>query len=808
MIGSRLRKIFRDVWARKSRALMASTAIFVGVLGVVTLLSAGDLLTSQLEQDLREEDLAMQAVFVSAPGGSELDNEAYLRALEEVPGVTRVEGRAVQPLSWKLPGEDEFEDAFVLAAWEPFEEIAIQPSRVAGEGRYPSSGQQEIAVEKRMADKHELSVGDQIVLRSAGGDAEGDPWTITGLVFMPYASFGSMGLPVPNDASLFATFEDAQVLAGFAGFNTLYARYTDYPTAEAQADGLYAAIAQETPYIAVFSYTDDPAESFYITQTEEMTSMLSMLGIIAMIVAGLLVLNVINSIVGEDKRQIGVMKSLGATRWDNFVIYAGIAITFGVIGAVPGVLLGSYLGVQMAQAIDEPLLTYIEGFSLSSSAIMVGLVMGLAIPFFAAIVPVLLGTRVTILQAMTDVGISADYGKSRWSRVLTAMPLPTNTKQAVTNVLRKKGRLALTWLTLTLAAAAFMGIFGMFVSINDKIGDVFDSFNAQITVVPNERQDFDHVRALVLEGVAGIEAVDPGIGLSVELDGYVSAETGTSQLQMTGLAPAADSMKLDIKAGTAWQDDPEREGLVLTRGVADGLGKTVGDTATLVAQGQRVDVEIIGIAAFLVDQGFMEWQELARLVGSVDAQGEPAPTSMMIRLSEPDPTVDEVDEVIDELDEVLLSNGISASHVNQVKFAEDMSKMITMFGSIFQIAAIVMAVIGAIGLLSTLSMSVFERLREIGIMRSIGAGSGTIAGQFLTEGMLVGLSAWLVAVPLSYLIAEGLLASMEIGMEGLGFDTSALWIGLVGMIVITVLASLGPSLSAARKTVSEILRYQ
>ena len=783
---------------------MASAAIFVGVLGVVTLLSAGDLLTSQLKRDLSEEDLAMQAVFVSAPGGAELDNEAYLRSLEEVPGVTRVEGRAVQPLSWKLPGEAEFGDGFILAAWEPFEEIAIQPMRVVGDGRYPFAGQHEIAVEKRMADRHGLSVGDEILLRAAGGDPAGEAWTITGLVFMPYASIGGMGMPVPSDASMFATFDDAQMLGGFAGFSTLYARYTDYPTAQAEADSLYAAIAEETPYIAVFGYTDDPAESFYITQTEEMTSMLSMLGIIAMIVAGLLVLNVINSIVGEDKRQIGVMKSLGATRWDNFVIYAGIAVTFGVIGAVPGVLLGSYLGVLMAQAIDEPLLTFIDGFALSGSAILVGLVMGLAIPFLAAIVPVLLGTRVTILQAMTDVGISADYGKSRWSRAMRAVPLPTNTKQAVTNVLRKKGRLALTWLTLTLAAAAFMGIFGMFVSINDKIGDVFDTFNAQITVVPNERQDFDHVRTLALDGVAEIEAVDPGIGLSLELEGYVSPETGTSQLQMTGLAPAADSMKLDIKAGRAWLDDPTREGLVLTQGVASSLGKGVGDTATLVAQGQRVDVEIIGIASFLVDQGFMEWQELARLVGSVDSQGQPAPTSMMVRLSDPDPTVAEVDDVIDKLDEVLLADGIAASQVNQVKFAADIAQMITMFGSIFQIAAIVMAVIGAIGLLSTLSMSVFERLREIGIMRSIGAGSVTIASQFLTEGMLVGLSAWLVAVPLAYLIAQGLLASMEIGMEGVGFDPSALWIGLVGMIVITVLASLGPSLSAARKTVSEI----
>ena len=153
--------------------------------------------------------------------------------------------------------------------------------------------------------------------------------------------------------------------------------------------------------------------------------------------------------------------------------------------------------------------------------------------------------------------------------------------------------------------------------------------------------------------------------------------------------------------------------------------------ATLVAQGQRTEVEVIGVASFAIDQGFMEWRTLARLVGSTNSQGEPAPTSMLIQLVDSDPTVEEVDDVIDELDELLLSEGIAASHVNQIGVAEEIAQLITMFGSIFQIAAIVMAVIGAIGLLSTLSMSVFERLREIGIMRSIGAGSVTIASQFL-----------------------------------------------------------------------------
>ena len=55
-------------------------------------------------------------------------------------------------------------------------------------------------------------------------------------------------------------------------------------------------------------------------------------------------------------------------------------------------------------------------------------------------------------------------------RAINIMPLPTNTKQAISNVTRKKGRLVLTWLTL--AVAGFMGIFGVFASIDKMIGDV------------------------------------------------------------------------------------------------------------------------------------------------------------------------------------------------------------------------------------------------------------------------------------------------------------------------------------------------
>jgi len=352
-----------------------------------------------------------------------------------------------------------------------------------------------------------------------------------------------------------------------------------------------------------------------------------------------------------------------------------------------------------------------------------------------------------------------------------------------------------------------MGIFAMFASISDQLDAIFDTFGYEVDVVNNERQDFDQVSALISEGVDGIKAIYPGVRLAVELEGYVNPDFETGQLDMIGFDPATDSYEFEIEAGTAWRDEPRREGIVLSRSVADQIGKDAGDTVVLVAQGQSAEFEIIGITSFPFDQGFMEWRALARLVGSSLASGDPAPTVLLVQMTGTDPSVDEVDDIIDEIDEVLVSNGIAANQINTVEVAEELANLIALFGLIFESAAIVMAAVGAIGLLSTLSMSVFERQREIGVMRSIGASSSTVAGQFLTEGMFVGMSAWIVAAPLSYLLAQGLISSLEITLD-IGYEPIALVYGLIGMIVITVLASLGPSLGAARKTVSEILRYQ
>jgi len=82
------------------------------------------------------------------------------------------------------------------------------------------------------------------------------------------------------------------------------------------------------------------------------------------------------------------------------------------------------------------------------------------------------------------------------------------------------------------------------------------------------------------------------------------------------------------------------------------------------------------------------------------------------------------------------------------------------FAALFNLTSGVLAGVGGIGLLAVLSMAVFERQKEIGVMRSIGGGSGAVITQFLTEGIVVGIIAWLIGLPISFALAPMLIDAL------------------------------------------------
>ena len=128
------------------------------------------------------------------------------------------------------------------------------------------------------------------------------------------------------------------------------------------------------------------------------------------------------------------------------------------------------------------------------------------------------------------------------------------------------------------------------------------------------------------------------------------------------------------------------------------------------------------------------------------------------------------------------------------------------------IMAVLLAVVGGLGLMGTMSINVLERTREIGVLRAIGASNGAVLRIVIAEGVLIGVLSWaigaLLALPLSLLLSNAVgVAFLQMPLDFV-FSLSglAIWLGIV--VLLAALASFLPAWSASRVTVRDVLAYE
>jgi ABC-type lipoprotein release transport system permease subunit len=433
----------------------------------------------------------------------------------------------------------------------------------------------------------------------------------------------------------------------------------------------------------------------------------------------------------------------------------------------------------------------------------------LLVPVLATVPPVLQALRIKILEAITDLGIKASFRQGVLSQLLDAFPLPVGLRQALRSLLSKTGRLALTTFTLSLAAGAFMAVFALINSLNSVTDNIFNTFGNDITIAPSGFAGPEAMQSV--QTVEGVADISPASILAVEIIGYTPVGVGAApaSLGAFGVDTSNPAMvNYQLRSGRAWYDDPDKGGVVISNGIADSLGKDTGDSLRVRAGANTQDFEIVGVTQYPFPTIWFPWQALSRM-GGLEFGGQAIPNVYSVILSNPDMTAEEVDDLIGRINEQLLAQNVNANYTNWVSTNEYVAQLISTSAALLNIAAALIGAVGAIGLLSTLSMSVFERQKEIGVMRSIGANSLNVAVQFLIEGWLVGLIAWLLGLPISYFLNGVLTETFNFGEgAGISYPPETVLFGLGLMFILTTIASLSPAMAAARKTVSDILRYQ
>ena len=195
-----------------------------------------------------------------------------------------------------------------------------------------------------------------------------------------------------------------------------------------------------------------------------------------------------------------------------------------------------------------------------------------------------------------------------------------------------------------------------------------------------------------------------------------------------------------------------------------------------------------------------------------DATGLPTQSINGVRILLKEHDAEASSAVTGEIERALAAQNISLKVVISETMLEDAtSGHIYIFIYALITMSVVMAVVGALGMMSSMGTSVIERTREFGVMRAIGAKSHTVLRNVISEGIFIGLMSWVIAIavslPLSFVI--GYIVGSSSFFVPLSLIVSPL--ALVAWFLVIVLGSMAasayPAWQASRLTIRETLAY-
>ena len=230
-----------------------------------------------------------------------------------------------------------------------------------------------------------------------------------------------------------------------------------------------------------YTYIPTPGKHPAGEAVEPILMVLGILGILALVLSGFLVVNTMQALLTQQVRQMGIMKAIGARSNQIMGIYLGMVIAFGLLALPVAVPLGA-LGAQGFTQYMGNLLNFdVSGLGIPPRVLATEIVIGLAVPVLAALYPIVTAARITPREAMSDYGLatsrtrsSGSAARSRASNCTCAYRSPGPTLLSLRNTFRRKGRLALTLATLILGGAIFIAVFSVRESVFKTLDNMYE----------------------------------------------------------------------------------------------------------------------------------------------------------------------------------------------------------------------------------------------------------------------------------------------------------------------------------------------
>jgi putative ABC transport system permease protein len=779
-----LRTTLAGLRARKLRLVATALAIVLGVGFVAGTLVFSDTAKAALYDSVaraaKNVDVAITPPRQKGKSDPELP-KSTVDTVRGISGVDAVDGRMQEGLplldrNGKLAGDREDPGIALSAGTVP----SLRPYDMAS-GRAPRNTG-EAALDKDTASRLHYAVGDRVTVLDSNQKRHG--LSLVGIV-----SFGE-SKQYADQSVVVLTDPDITTLTGSDGYHQVVVsgKRADL------AGRISAALGGGVVVRSGAAYRDALATDA-ISQFTSFTTVLLAFAVIACVVSAFVIYNTFNILVTQRVRDMALLRCVGASRRQIFGSVLLESALVGLLGAAGGIALGVGIGAGLfgaAGALGAGLPSH--PIVLTVLPVVVALLLGVLVTVGSAVIPAWRATRVAPLSALNSqpfgrisrpaarvalVGLALLVGAGgtlltvrgsqnhtdpqtatltvvaggivNFLAILLLSPLfigpltaaigwlpgrlfGTPARLAAANARRNPGRTAATTATLMIGV-------GLMSAASVAITTVQVTASNQLT----SHYPIDYL--ISPQGPAGegipVEVADRlrrqsalGVVAEVRVDGAtldgrrttLGAVDPLGQRQLIAATQLVSGSVADLKPGT----------VLLYNSAPEAAGKKVGDRVSIATEGGRsATLTVVAIASGRSETGsaLVSWDQFATLHPTT------TDTLILIRGADRVSTVDSraaVDAVTN--DYPLVSVRSTAEWRAQVTSAVD--QLIAAIAALLGVAVL----ISLLGIMNTLSLSVFERTRESAMTRAIGLTKGQLRATLLVEALLMGMVGALVGV--------------------------------------------------------------